>query len=65
MSNLEKKVYIFSCTRSDWLISRVLATHHGGPGSIPGQGMSVLGPLVKDGYDLGNEKGVPYILLNY
>jgi hypothetical protein len=26
--------------------SRVLASHRGGPGSLPGRDMSVLGPLV-------------------
>ncbi len=25
----------------EWLFSRVLASHHGGPGSIPGRDMSV------------------------
>ncbi len=30
----------------EWLFSRVLASHCGGPGLIPGQDMSVLGPLV-------------------
>jgi hypothetical protein len=34
------------------LFSRVLASHHGGLGSIPGQDMSVPGPLVKDGDNL-------------
>jgi hypothetical protein len=28
------------------VFSRVLAFHYGGPGSIPGRNMSVLGPLV-------------------
>ncbi len=28
------------------LLSRVLASHRGGPGSIPGRDMSVLQPLV-------------------
>ncbi len=37
----------------EWLFSRVLASHRGGPGSIPGRDMSVSGPLVKDGDDLG------------
>ena len=32
---------------SGWLFSRVLASHAGGPGSIPGRDMSVLGPLVR------------------
>jgi hypothetical protein len=30
---------------SGWLFSRVLASHVGGPGLIPGQDMSVLGSL--------------------
>ena len=29
-----------------WLFSRVLASNHRDPGSIPGQDMSVLGPIV-------------------
>jgi hypothetical protein len=33
------------------LFARVLAPNHGGTGSIPGQGMSVLGPIVWDGGD--------------
>jgi hypothetical protein len=32
----------------------MLGSHRGGPGSIPGQDMSVLGPLVKDGDDTGH-----------
>jgi hypothetical protein len=34
-------------------VNKVLASHSGGLGSIPGQDMSVSGPLVKDGDDLG------------
>jgi hypothetical protein len=34
-------------------LSRMLAFHCGGPGSIPGRDMSVLGPLVSDGDVLG------------
>ncbi len=30
----------------EWLLSRVLASHRGGLSLIPGQDMSVLGPLV-------------------
>ncbi len=30
-----------------WFFSRVLASHEGGPGSIPGRDMSVLGPLFR------------------
>ncbi len=37
----------------EWLFSRVLVSHRGGPGLVPGRDMSVLGPLVKDGDDLG------------
>jgi hypothetical protein len=29
----------------EWLFSRVLTSHHTGPGSIPGREMSVSGPL--------------------
>jgi hypothetical protein len=32
---------------------RLLASHHGGSGSIPGRDMSVSGPPVWDGDDLG------------
>jgi len=38
---------------SRWLFSRVLASHARSPSPIPGRDMSVLGPLVKDGDDLG------------
>ncbi len=31
-----------------WLFSGVLASHPGGPGSIPGQDISVLGPLAME-----------------
>jgi hypothetical protein len=31
----------------------MLATHRGGPGSIPGRDLSVLGPPVYDGDGLG------------
>ncbi len=37
----------------EWLFSRVLDSHYGGPGSIPGWDVSVLGPPVSDGNDLG------------
>ncbi len=37
----------------EWLFSRVLSSHCGGPGSIPGRDMSVLGSLVEDEDDLG------------
>jgi hypothetical protein len=36
----------------EWLFSRVLASHSGGPGLIPGRDISVSGPLVEDGDDL-------------
>ncbi len=42
--------------------SRVLASHFGGPGSIPGQDMSVLVPLVKDRDDLGQVSLIPLFL---
>ncbi len=37
-----------------WLFSRVLPSQRGGPSSIPGWNMSVLGPLVYDVDDLGH-----------
>jgi hypothetical protein len=37
----------------EWVFSRVLASHRGGPGSIPGRDMSVLGLIVQDEDDLG------------
>ncbi len=37
----------------EWLFSRVLASHRGGPDSIPGRDMSVPGSLVEDKDDLG------------
>ncbi len=37
----------------EWLFSGVLASHRGGPGSIPGRNISVSGPLVYDGDDRG------------
>ncbi len=43
------------CRCSEQLLtscSRVIASHRGGPRSIPGRDMSVLGPLVQDGDDL-------------
>jgi hypothetical protein len=39
-------VPIDSNMMSGWLFSRVLASHAGGPGLIPGRDMSVLGTLV-------------------
>jgi hypothetical protein len=36
------------------LFARVLASHRGGPGLIPGRNMSVSGPLVEDGGDLSS-----------
>jgi hypothetical protein len=38
---------------SRWLFSRVLASRAGGPGSIPGRNMSVLGPLEEYSDDPG------------
>ncbi len=35
------------------LFARVLGTHRGGFGSIPGRVMTVSGPLVEDGDQLG------------
>ncbi len=37
----------------EWLFSRVLVSHLGGPGLVPGWDMSILGPLIQDGDDLG------------
>jgi hypothetical protein len=37
--------YVAIIKLSGWLFSRVLASHAGGPGWIPGRDMSVLGPL--------------------
>jgi hypothetical protein len=39
----------FAEQKHEWISSRVLASHRGGPGSIPDWGMSVLGPLDRDG----------------
>jgi hypothetical protein len=48
-SGSEQPVYKLS----RWLFSRVLASHAGGPGSIPGRDMSVLGPLEEYSDDPG------------
>ncbi len=47
----------------EWLFSRVLASHHGGPGSIPGRDMLVLGPLVQDEDDFGQVFSTMTLLL--
>ncbi len=45
------------------LFSGVLASHRGGPGSIPGRDMSVSGPLLWDGDDLGQVSSKYHLLL--
>ncbi len=40
-------------TLFEQLFALALYSHHGGQGSIPSQDMSVSGPLVQDGDDLG------------
>ncbi len=40
-------------TLFEQLFALALYSHHGGQGSIPSQDMSVSGPLVEDGDDLG------------
>jgi hypothetical protein len=41
-----------------WLLSRVFASHRWGLGSILGRDITVLGPLVKDGDDLGQVSSI-------
>ncbi len=54
MSQAHKQVFQIAINKLfEWLFSRVLNSHRGGPGSIRSWYMSVMGPLVYDGDDLG------------
>ncbi len=48
----------------EWIFYRMLASHRGGLGSIPGRDMSVLGPLVYDGDDKSLHSGDPNVIHN-
>ncbi len=46
----------------EYLFARALAFYVRGSGSIPGRDMSISGPLVEDGDDLGQVSGQMYIV---